>query len=260
MADTYDKKNHSNAIEQNAASSVEMHQQLRKSLNEIWDELKSVHDDVDQLKSASSGPTRSGGLGGPGSDGHPLEAAIADGLQARGVPRASAEATARAAGEKIREMAADNDSAVSDGELANAVRSVPVEGTEDLGPYAEAVADAVSNAAFEPGRDLPHDRSKLDEARQLIATAATRGPDGAPAPGLSSPPPSVASSEIMRDVSHLTSLLLGSSPAFAEAMRMQSDAIAYSLAAFNKVGDMQRQDALGLAITARAAATKFDHR
>ena len=64
----------------------------------------------------------------------------------------------------------------------------------------------------------------------------------------------------MRDVSHLTSLLLGSSPAFAEAMRMQSDAIAYSLAAFNKVGDMQRQDALGLAITARAAASKFDHR
>ena len=165
MADTYDKDNHSDAIKQNAASGLTMHQQLRMSLNDIHDEIKSVQDDIAQLKSATQGPSRFRSPGGGSTDGQPLESAIADALRARGVPKAAAEATARAAAEKIREAVRDNDSEISDGELANAIRSIPIEGTEGLGAFADAVAEAVSNAAFEPGRDLPRDTSKLDEAR-----------------------------------------------------------------------------------------------
>lgn len=257
MADEkYDGNEHTRAIDDSTANEAMLHKQIKNSLNDIWDEIKSVHADVESLKNRRPSRSRTLGGSGAGDDDSPLEYALEDGLRARGVPKAAAEATARATADKIRDSVRDNDGEVTEAELANAVRSVPVEGTEELGAFADAVAESVASAAFEPGRDLPHDTSRLDEARQLLATAATTA--GSEAASLSSPPPSIASSEIMRDVSHLTSLLLGSSPAFAEAMRMQSDAIAYSLAAFNKVGDMQRQDAIGLAITARAAASKFD--
>lgn len=246
-----------------ADASRENEEQVRRRLDEIANGLQGLQEDIGSLRSSADTPLR------PGS----LEAALADGLhRLAGVRRSRARAHARPAAEKIRDLMRDNDSRASESEVIDAIRGIDGKGIDDAPSYADAVHHAVSSAVLEPGRNLPHDMRALDEVHRILAAAGDDvslgrdgkdgrdGRDGRGKHELASPLPSIASSEIIRDVSHLNTLLLGSSPAFAEAMRVQSDAIAYSLAALNKVGDMQRQDALGLAITAHAAATQMDRR
>ncbi len=251
-----------------AQASADNETQIRYRLDEIMDELEGINDELHTVKETMNRPADAGPAPRPGS----LEHALTHGLaRAAKLPRLDAEPSAREAAEKIREFLRDNDSRTSEAEVTDAVRKASEDG-EDAKSYADAVHRKVAEAALEPGRNLPHDMSALDEAHRILSDVhktirdaqsgggGKKGTKDAPQPTITTPPPGAASSEIIRDVSHLTALLLGSSPAFAEAMRVQSDAIAYSLAALNKVGDMQRQDALGLAITANAAATQFDRR
>ncbi|MEX1364854.1 MAG: hypothetical protein AB1Z98_17130 [Nannocystaceae bacterium] len=219
-------------------------EQTRRKLNEIIE-------GVDEIKAGMRHD-------GPGRRGGPIEDALADGLAA--VTSCDAADSCARAAEKIREFVRDNQSSVRDEDIAEAIRSIPRDGIRDASSYADAVFRVVASVVLDPGRNLPHRMGALEEARRIIAAAGSCASDSPPAPGHGGCAPGAASSEVLRDVSHLTTLLLGSSPAFADAMRMQSDALAYSLAAFNKVGDMQRQDALGLAITARAAADEFNRR
>lgn len=273
----YDSKKHEESIRERhrheeasadafagaADASRENEEQVRRRLDEIADGLQGLHEEIGSLRSSSDTPLR------PGS----MEAAIADGLRKlAGVRRSRARAHARPAAEKIRDFMRDNDSRASESEITDAIRGIDGKDIDDASSYADAVHHAVSNAVLEPGRNLPHDMRALDELHRILTAAGDDtsegrdgkdgrdGRDGRSKHQLASPPPAIASSEIIRDVSHLNTLLLGSSPAFAEAMRVQSDAIAYSIAALNKVGDMQRQDALGLAITAHAAVTQMDRR
>ena len=215
--------------------------QVRIRLNDIWSELNEIRDRLPSPQPDSS-------LGG-------LEGALERGLRQAEVAAAKAAATAKAAAQEIRKFLDANDSRASAQDIADAIDDIGPEDRTTPAEFAAAVNEVVREAALDPGRRLPHDYRALDEACHLLAQAGATS-QGAGAPNDQSP--SLASTEVMRDVSHLTTLLLGSSPAFAEAMRLQSDAMAYSLAALNKVGDMQRQDALGLAITARAAAQKFE--
>ncbi len=237
-----------------AEASAENEEQVRRRLDEIASGLAGLREEL--------GSSRSDRLP-PGS----LEAALGDGLhKLAGVRRSRARAHARAAADRLREHLRDNDAHTGEGELTDAVRGIDGKGIGSAASYASAVHRVAAEAGLEPGRNLPHDTRSLDEARRILAAAGddeSDGRDGRDGHGgreHASLPPAITSSEIIRDVSHLNTLLLGSSPAFAEAMRVQSDAIAYSLAALNKVGDMQRQDALGLAITAHAAVTQMDRR
>ncbi|MEM7151497.1 MAG: RebB family R body protein [Myxococcota bacterium] len=274
MADSYDHAAHQHSIqERKDALSIgvdlgaEESEQVRRRLNEIAlgvseinSELQEVRDRLprDRLRAPTSRPRTD------------LGQALAEGLRRdAGVPESDANSAGRNAADRIKDFARDNDSDMTDRELANVVRGIDPDGINNSDDYGDAVYNAVKDAVLEPGRDLPHHMRNLEEARDILAAAGSPSggrrsspcdkPNEPDLPTLAAPPPSGASSEVLRDVSHLTTLLLGSSPAFAEAMRFQSDAVAYSLAALNKVSDMQRQDALGLAITARAAATKFEN-
>jgi Killing trait len=278
----YDSKEHQESIRERhrqeqasaeafagaAEASARNEEQIRHRLDEIMEELQGINGELGAVREDMSRPSGAPRAPRPGS----LEAALADGLVKKAkVPKLRAEAAARGAANAIRKFMQDNDSRASERDVIDAVREIPAKDVTDAGSYADAVHRAVADVVLEPGRGLPHDMRALDEARQLLADAGREPSRARPGDArgtsdsvldqtLSSPPPAIASSEIIRDVSHLTTLLLGSSPAFAEAMRVQSDAIAYSLAALNKVGDMQRQDALGLAITAHAAAAQIDRR
>jgi len=225
-------------------------EQIRLRLDEIYSAIKTVEDRV------WIGPIDSSSVIGL------VASALAQGLERLAhVASEDAVRPSREAAERIEHFVLDNESAATNEEIAAAIEAISPEGIVDPPTYAQAVYPAVAGAVLDPGRNLPHKMRALEEACEILAAATMKTPQhtGPSAPrDVAPPPPSTASSEILRDVSHLTTLILGSSPAFADAMRMQSDALAYSLAAFNKVGDMQRQDALGLAITARAAATEFD--
>lgn len=61
-----------------------------------------------------------------------------------------------------------------------------------------------------------------------------------------------AADEIAAAMSQLNTLLLGASPAFAQAMRVQTDAIASGLGALNAISNQQSHYALEIASTARA--------
>ena len=78
-------------------------------------------------------------------------------------------------------------------------------------------------------------------------------PQPAPAPPLPVRPGRCAD-EIAAAMGQLNTLLLGSSPAFAGAMRMQTDAIASGLGALNAISNQQSHHALGMASTARGIA------
>jgi len=287
---TYVREAHTKSIDTRLEFEVESAEAMREAASErarhdhlIEQRLNDIVEGIEGIKGrlesrVASQPGGPGGGDGPDAAFLPppppapgsLEEALADGLERIAkVARARANASARAAAGKIREFMRDNGSGASEQDVTEAVRAISPEGIGSPADYADAVHRAAANAVLEPGRNLPHDMRALDEAHRILATAGagadaqaggSRGRTDAPATAGQSPAPALASTEVMRDVSHLTTLLLGSSPAFAEAMRMQSDALAHSLAALNKVGDMQRQDALSLAITAHAAVAQMDRR
>lgn len=98
------------------------------------------------------------------------------------------------------------------------------------------------------------------------APVSFEGPSGSsPPPGAAPPdpptPPPVQpaqyvghgrpADEIAASMSQLNTLLLGSSPAFAHAMRLQTDAIASGLGVLNAISNQQSHYALEIASTAR---------
>lgn len=110
--------------------------------------------------------------------------------------------------------------------------------------------------------------SELHDLQVVLAAQAKCGPDrgdGAPgrwnAPPPCPPTPALAppcihtpgrpADEIAASMSQLNTLLLGASPAFAQAMRMQTDAIASGLGVLNAISNQQSHHALELAATAR---------
>jgi len=191
----------------------------------------------------------------------PIEEALLAGLGA--VTCCNVTAAAAEASRYIWMFVQDNGSILTQEELAAAIRGSATRDLRDTHAYADAVVVTVDRLVLPPGHPTPHRREALKHAHRILAAAGDCARDSHTKGNTivtSCYPPALASTEVLRDVSHLTTLLLGSSPAFADAMRMQSDALAYSLAAFNKVGDMQRQDALGLAITARTAADVLNRR
>ena len=50
MADRHDDQQQSKAIDESVESNRSLHQQIRYSLNDLWDELKSVHEDLTQVR------------------------------------------------------------------------------------------------------------------------------------------------------------------------------------------------------------------
>lgn len=72
-------------------------------------------------------------------------------------------------------------------------------------------------------------------------------------PGLGRPADEMAAS-----MSQLNTLLLGSAPAFAQAMRLQTDAIATGLGALNAVSNQHSQNNLALASVARGFVETTD--
>lgn len=257
MTSRYDTDQHQESIEayevaetSAAKAEADVDQQVRNGITSIHDSIEGLRKEIGDVLRCPSSPCDSGG--DPCGVGE-LARVLADGLYRAGVTGANVYEHARLAAERLRAFARDNgfDHRDAEAQMVEAIRALPAEGSAS--GYADAVYTAMKRLVLEPGRLLPHRLNALEDARRILAAAGTSSerPPG---------PPPLASSEVLRDVSHLTTLLLGSSPAFADAMRMQSDAIAYSLAAFNKVGDMQRQDALGLAIAARSAAAQLDRR
>ncbi|MEM9455035.1 MAG: hypothetical protein AAGF11_12715 [Myxococcota bacterium] len=264
---------HQEAEELLAGSRNKILQQFDQKLKNIQGTLDSVSEGLQNLKDAQDAQSAQNVQNGQGSPqassgahagGQQVQDQLHQDVESYGVSPSQAADTAQKAASKVDDIVQSNDSAATDEEIAGAIRDIPPEHATELQDYADAVRDAVRDVVLGPDGSRSKDTSLLDELRDLIAKAGqgeptpTGSPAPAPAPAQLGPP-ATASSEVMRDVSHLTTLLLGSSPAFAEAMRLQSDALAHSLASLNKVGDMQRQDALGLAITARAAASKLEH-
>lgn len=234
---------------QSELANARIHEQTRRRLDEIYR-------DVEEIKHRLPYP--------PTPD---VVVAIVDVLvlQLSSLTRCDVRGAAGEAATLIWQFVQQNGSRVTEEEVAAAIRGIPMRDFRELRAYADAVHRVVSERVILPGRSLPYRMEALDRARCILAAAGdcVRGSCSTSTMTATvsvGQPPALASSEVLRDVSHLTTLLLGSSPAFADAMRMQSDALAYSLAAFNKVGDMQRQDALGLAITARAASEELNRR
>jgi hypothetical protein len=163
-------------------------------------------------------------------------------------------AVAEAVADLIEEYAFRVAPQLTEDALLLALSRVRVRAGMSLQTLAHRIERALRDLLQAAGSD--EDEQQLKEALELILAL---GIPGTPQPtaqqavvGAGTP-----SSEVVRDASHLTTLLLGSSPAFAEAMRLQSDAMASSLAAFNKVSDAQRHDGLNLAILARSADATF---
>lgn len=184
----------------------------------------------------------------------PLPQALFDHLTTVGVDDETAADIADAAADLIEDYADEAGSSATEQDLADAVRSVRSRPGTDLSTLTRRIRRAIKKAVAPDGDD--HD-ALLDQAMELLLSAFDRARDNHGS-GASVQATGMASSEVIRDASHLTTLLLGSSPAFSEAMRMQSDAMASSLAAFNKVSDAQRHDGLNLAILARSADAAFN--
>ena len=270
MADRYDHSSHRTSIRDRKEAlnlgvdlGAEESEQVRRRLNDIADGVSNINAELADFRDRLPLETSRPSVEPPRTR---LGRALADGLRDAGVPRSDANDAASKAADHIGAFVDDNDSDMTDRDLAKVVRTIDGSDEGSSEDYADEVYDRVRAAVLDPGRGLPHHMRNLERAREVLAAAgcdsderSTRSSRCKQEPELKAPTPSCNSSEVLRDVSHLTTLLLGSSPAFAEAMRFQSDAVAYSLAALNKVGDMQRQDALGLAITARAAASKFEN-
>lgn len=235
---------------QSELANARIHEQTRRRLDEIFR-------DVEEIKHRLPYPPTPA-----------VVVAIADvlALQLSSLTRCDVTGAAGEASQLIWQFVQQNGSSATQEEVAAAIRRIPMRDIRELRAYADVVYRVVSELVILPGRSLPYSMEALDHARRILAAAGDCGrrscttTETVTTTVIAGQPPAIASSEVLRDVSHLTTLLLGSSPAFADAMRMQSDALAHSLAAFNKVGDMQRQDALGLAITARAAAEELNRR
>lgn len=70
-------------------------------------------------------------------------------------------------------------------------------------------------------------------------------------------PPGRPADELVASIGQLSTLLIGSSPAFATAMRNQTDAIASGMSALNGVANQQSHYTLELAAAARALAETY---
>lgn len=101
-----------------------------------------------------------------------------------------------------------------------------------------------------PGRaEVPPARSTRPVEEPPTAAPHVRHDD---APRAARPADEIASA-----MSQLNTLMLGASPAFAQAMRVQTDAIASGLGALNAIGNQQSHHALELAATARGITETF---
>lgn len=267
MDEQYDQQKHVQAIEEGVAAeatsaaareqaaraSGNKDDQVRLRLDEIYDGLSEVKAEVGAINDRI--PTT------------PLEPiairlvdTLASALRTIGAAADEAASAAQQAADEILAFMRDNNSQATIETVTVAI--IELDGLDTPSSYADAVFRRTAAVVLEPGRNLPHRMEALERARKVLAGVRVVANVECRAEAASArsmcATTSMASTEALRDVSHLTTLVLGVSPAFADAMRMQSDALAHSLAAFNKVGDMQRQDALGLAIAARAAVTEFD--
>lgn len=128
----------------------------------------------------------------------------------------------------------------SDAERATKAR----ERAEAAASATEAAAAAVASA------------SASAVANANAGGGAGTGQAGQPCEGYEAGPPRQAD-PLVATMGQLSTLLIGSSPAFANAMRLQTDAVASGMGNLNAIANQQAHYTLDLAATARAVAEAY---
>lgn len=128
----------------------------------------------------------------------------------------------------------------SDAERATKAR----ERAEAAASATEAAAAAVASA------------SASAVANANAGAGAGAGQGGQPCEAYEAGPPRQAD-PLVATMGQLSTLLIGSSPAFANAMRLQTDAVASGMGNLNAIANQQAHYTLDLAATARAVAEAY---
>lgn len=162
-------------------------------------------------------------------------------------------ATARAAAEQCQTSA--EDLSETSRSLAGSVQSLNAIIEAQARAHAQHSGHVVQpHHGHDHAEEHHHHTGAEPHGRPGVGSGPPGPRSGATGPGAPDQPYAAAArpaDEIVVAMSQLNTLLLGSSPAFAQAMRLQTDAIASGLGVLNAISNQQSHYALEIASTAR---------